>query len=1766
MPICDRIIDKFAIIFPPYKKMIRILLLFLLFQIFAHAAMAKTWKIMPLGDSITDGIGSYLGTGGYRDDLYQFLTDQGINFDFVGSLNDGISPDPDHEGHDGFTAEQIDSLLMGKLVNYSPDIILLHIGTNNIGAGENDSATVATIEDILDKIHNFDSQIHVIFSSLIPQVFPDKDSLVDRINYRLRNLFYRKLAEGYQIRYAGNNEIFKLDENWAEDLLSADGFHPNDAGYHKMAQVFSDEISNIVHASGISVTDNFNRNTVGVCWVAPADFHLDGQNLIYENTVQDWSHPALYAANYGANDVSIQWAPDVDSAGVESWGVALMMDGPSTDANGYLLVKHFHGKLSLWTIVNGSVSVHVGDFAGNISHIGGGDVFRVKTFSDENGHHFLCYLNGNYDGMVSDSAKLEGNGFVQYAGIMAKGQNVTGIDAFNTQLSEDIIPPSPIADLSAEMNENSVLLSWTATGDDWHTGRASFYDIRYSTVPITESNFYSAQAVSNPPIPSESGTTQNLVISGLNPNTTYYFAVKVADEVHNISALSNIIQVNPLTDFPQWEPFEMWFTRQNLPSNPYLAEPIFAHFISPGGQDYRIEGFWESGSIWGIRFCLTQLGEWNYTVFEKDSSVVAQGTLECTPSDLHGFLKVDPQHPHKWIYSDGTPFYLMGDTNWDGMTSGVDFETRFKPYIDQRSSQGFTNLNLIVADDRYDYSANEGGNVFYMPTPTTRDYDKLNPAYFDWVDKRVSYANEHGIIPSLFFSWSAELEKFSDTQIKRYIRYLVARYAAYKVIWVLTGEMEEANSLQDYIDWGNLVRNKDPFDNPITLHTVDSCDELADQPWLTFIMQQFRGNYQELYDYIRQDWSFNKPVANGEYGYLVEQYVHPPDNLRHDGNYIRKGAWAIAMAGGGFVSGFGGTFFDPDLHYPEDPNDPTESRYPIAWSLNRPQDLLAGRQLRYLKDFLTQKVNYQLLSSHQELTDSPSTFVIAEDDNQTIVVYNLDSLGLSLHLENLTGWYSGEYWDPDSGMTLLNFKIPAGQSVYFRNSLIQHDYVILLKRTDADPGYDTPQQITDVMVNETGSGQLDVNWSTVHLSDTRVEYGAANQLSSVVYKPDQSFTHHILLNGLMPGQAYLLRVSSRDSLGNWEISDDLTIQMSNNYLVRVNCGGDSYTDLNGNLWESDHVYSPQNTWGYLGGYSYSTNSPISGTEDDELYESERYGMEGYRFDVPNGHYRVRLLFAEIYWDEVGRRVFDVDIEGGRVLSHYDIYREVGKDVAEEKVYEVDVTDGELAIGFSSEVDNAKVSGIEVRSESVEGPASVLRKVRGDEQEGQVCHVLGDSIVVRVEDNGGHGVSGVEVRFGVLGGGGRVEGDSVKVSDGRGECGVRWRLGREVGSQRLGVIVVGVDSVEYTAEAIADTEAAVAVGIEVETQLDGDERIHWETGEESRGYVEYGEDTSLGDTVWSTGGYGLEHEVEIGGLARGGTYHYRIHTEDCAGNEWESGDSVFVVQSSYVKRVNCGGESYTDVSGHVWEGDQMYSSGSWGYVGGEDYSHEAPISGTEDDELYESERYGMEGYRFDVPNGNYEVELHFAEIYFHEAGRRLFNVILEDQPVITNLDIFANAGYAQAYILTFNCMVNDSVLNIDFFATVNFPKISAIYVKRVTSFSKNGPKFQQAQNFVAVPDKFEIQQSYPNPFVMGSGNSATRIQYQIPGNGEVTINIFNILGKKIKSFQINHQQPGYYELLWNGTDVKNCPVSAGIYFYQVRFRSKIKYGKIMIIKR
>ena len=152
------------------------------------------------------------------------------------------------------------------------------------------------------------------------------------------------------------------------------------------------------------------------------------------------------------------------------------------------------------------------------------------------------------------------------------------------------------------------------------------------------------------------------------------------------------------------------------------------------------------------------------------------------------------------------------------------------------------------------------------------------------------------------------------------------------------------------------------------------------------------------------------------------------------------------------------------------------------------------------------------------------------------------------------------------------------------------------------------------------------------------------------------------------------------------------------FSLKINTGGTNYMDSENEVWSADRYFQNGNTF-------ITSTVNIQGTNDPALYKSERYGDFTYEIPVTGaGNFNIRLHFAEIYHginggNGVGQRIFDVDIENGQdSLANFDITAEAGSATALIKEFnDVPVSDGSLSIEFHTQVDNAKLSAIEVNS-------------------------------------------------------------------------------------------------------------------------------------------------------------------------------------------------------------------------------------------------------------------------------------------------------------------------------------------------------------------------------------------------------------------------------------------------------------------------------------
>lgn len=112
------------------------------------------------------------------------------------------------------------------------------------------------------------------------------------------------------------------------------------------------------------------------------------------------------------------------------------------------------------------------------------------------------------------------------------------------------------------------------------------------------------------------------------------------------------------------------------------------------------------------------------------------------------------------------------------------------------------------------------------------------------------------------------------------------------------------------------------------------------------------------------------------------------------------------------------------------------------------------------------------------------------------------------------------------------------------------------------------------------------------------------------------------------------------------------------------------------------------------------NSPMDGTEDDTLYQTVRYNMNAYHLKVPNGEYKVTLQFCEPHYNEAGKRVFGVELQGKRVIDKLDVFAKVGKNKAlDYKFEDVKITNGLLDISFVKAVEFPCIAAIVVEGQS-----------------------------------------------------------------------------------------------------------------------------------------------------------------------------------------------------------------------------------------------------------------------------------------------------------------------------------------------------------------------------------------------------------------------------------------------------------------------------------
>ncbi|QRK14019.1 cellulose-binding protein [Archangium violaceum] len=189
---------------------------------------------MPIGDSITQAAA---GHASYRCPLWQKIRAGGYTADFVGSQTGGYSGansctvsgfDVNHEGHWGWRADQILASISGWATTYRPDIVLIHLGTNDLFQGNTIDSTLQEIGQIIDKLRAVNPSVKVFLAKVIQST--RSNTTLDAFNQRIPAFATSKSTT--------TSPVIVVDQ-WTGFNASTDtydGVHPNATGEAKMAE------------------------------------------------------------------------------------------------------------------------------------------------------------------------------------------------------------------------------------------------------------------------------------------------------------------------------------------------------------------------------------------------------------------------------------------------------------------------------------------------------------------------------------------------------------------------------------------------------------------------------------------------------------------------------------------------------------------------------------------------------------------------------------------------------------------------------------------------------------------------------------------------------------------------------------------------------------------------------------------------------------------------------------------------------------------------------------------------------------------------------------------------------------------------------------------------------------------------------------------------------------------------------------------------------------------------------------------------------------------------------------------------------------------------------------------------------------------------------------------------------------------------------------------------------------------------------------------
>ena len=331
------------------------------------------------------------------------------------------------------------------------------------------------------------------------------------------------------------------------------------------------------------------------------------------------------------------------------------------------------------------------------------------------------------------------------------------------------------------------------------------------------------------------------------------------------AALAGGLSAQP--SVPQVERWDVFEVALNGPTagNPYLDVQLQAEFRYRH-RAVKVDGFYDGAGVYRIRFMPDEMGEWTYTTSSNRPELAGKsGKFQCTAPSARNHGPVRVAHTYHFAYADGTPYVPIGTTCYAWAHQGDELENQTLATL---RTAPFNKMRMCVFPKHYVYNENEPKFYVFPRAGDSNDYTRFSPEFFSHYEKLIRALRDLNVEADLILFHPYDRWGYSKMPAEvddRYLRYVVARFSAYRnVWWSMANEFDfmKEKTMSDWDRFFRIVQESDPYQHLRSIHNGAIIYDHA-KPWVTHVSIQ-RDDFEKTQERLA---AWRKPVVYDECKY-----------------------------------------------------------------------------------------------------------------------------------------------------------------------------------------------------------------------------------------------------------------------------------------------------------------------------------------------------------------------------------------------------------------------------------------------------------------------------------------------------------------------------------------------------------------------------------------------------------------------------------------------------------------------------------------------------------------------------------------------------------------------------------------------------------------------------------------------------------------------------------------------------------------------------------